>query len=121
MAASDTTASLSIPVRGDGAGDYDVFVQWAITAPTLYVNPILIASGNNTISPGVNGPTFQLLVIVAPDDALTDTWSLRGVSGDTGVAIAEPGILILGGVSLSPALLLNAAAGGYTIITRWFR
>jgi hypothetical protein len=121
MAAADTTATLSCPVRGDDTGDYDVLVQWAITAPTLYTNPILIASGNNAISPGINGITFQLLVIIPPAAALTDTWSLRGVNGDTGLNIAVPGVQILSGINLTPGLVLNAAGGGYTITTRWLR
>lgn len=119
MAAADTTATFSCPVRGGATGDYDLLVQWAITSPTLYETPILIAAGNNAISPGIVGSTIYLLVIVPPASASTDTWHLKGVNGDTGVTIATPGVQIISGVQLSPGLVLNATTGGYTIVTRW--
>lgn len=118
MSIAAATATFSLPLRDTQVGDINYLIQWAITSPNRYENPILIGAGNTSITDGVSSSTAYNLVILIPPTGLTDTWKLKGAGGDSGVVISSASPTILSGAQ-SGFFFLNVVTGGYTIKTIW--
>ena len=82
---------------------------------------IALASGANTITPpDVDGFTLHGLVIVPPDGNIVEL-TLKGVSGDTGIALSSSRVTILSFGATPPATLVltaGSAVDGFRLI--WF-
>jgi hypothetical protein len=121
MAADPTTGTFSMPITGSPSGSADVLLEWAITSPANFENPIRLAPGLATaITTGITSTDpYSLLAIIPPTDN-TQTLSLGGLAGSDTFDISPNTPTLLAGV-LSGFLTLTLGAGtGVTIITRWF-
>lgn len=115
---ASATATLQIPLN-DGVQGQEILCTWSLTTPVELQNYIVMVSGFNLIRPTIVGSVYQLLVIVPPP-GIYDTWTLKGVNGDTGFQIGCGFPTILPSPSTSN-IGITATTGGYTILTRWFR
>ena len=81
----------TIPVS---SGSVNINVQWQITAPVDSRTLQTLASGANTIAV----PTGATICIITPPTTNTNTLTLKGVTGDTGVLISKvtPTVISLG-------------------------
>lgn len=79
------------------------------TASPAQIEVKQLASGPNTITPPTSGVTAKAVTILPPSGNLT-VITLKGVAGDTGVAIHLTDPTTIGLNSPSATFVLNAAA-----------
>lgn len=121
----DALARFHLPVRGALTGDYDVIHQWVLSRPVVHETQSALSSGNNTLTPSVPLTSVKALVLIPPATVIpslggvVDTWTLKGVGGDTGVVMQTTGPVVLSGYGNVGLIVINATTGGYTINLRW--
>jgi hypothetical protein len=79
------------------------------TASNFAVTEVTLASGANTITV----PSWALMCLIVPPTANSQTLTLKGVTGDTGIAISEtlPSLLSF---TTAPASFVITAGGATT-------
>jgi hypothetical protein len=79
------TASFFCEATGLPSGTKTVSVSWTVSSPVGQTTDVDLSSGANTISV----PTGTTLVIIVPPTTNTQTLTLKGVTGDTGVQLKK--------------------------------
>lgn len=91
--ANTSNKSLSIQITGDGSSST---ISWSEIFAGLS-NPLSpaqseikdLASGLNTITPPTGGGTTPVGVLIIPPSTNSQTITLKGVTGDTGVPLSK--------------------------------
>lgn len=114
MATTDATARFLCQVLGGDSGEKLVNVSWSITTPMMVEElKALTAGAFNSITVPTGTPE---LVVIVPPTTNTQTLTLKGITGDTGVAlaVADPTVIAFGA---SPAFGITVGAGSTVNVT----
>lgn len=109
-----TTAKFLAQIVGLITGDRDVRFEWAITNGIGTTSVSSLSTGANTVTI----PTGTTLVVIAPPTSNTQTITLKGVTGDTGVALSKtrPTVLAIDTGVTSIVLTAGGSVSGIEII-----
>lgn len=105
------TANLSFVVKLTGdveSDDLFSFVESAVSPGQLEVQDL--SSGDNTITVPTGGSSVPVAVIIVPPAGNTDTLTLKGAGGDTGVGIKPTDPCCISLPSGATSFILNAGA-----------
>lgn len=95
------TGKFVAEVTGQDSGSKVVTGSWTITTPINNIITQTLSTGDNTIT----WPSGATVCIIAPDPGETETLTLKGAGGDTGVTIA----------STQPVILTKGSAGSFIV------
>jgi hypothetical protein len=110
MATANTTPTFYAAIRGTNWGDNDFALSWGPFAPQGAVFwQILTAGANNTIAPFA-GVVINTMLLIVPPASNSQTYTLKGVAGDTGVPMIG-NYATVAPFSVSNPLVINLAAG----------
>ena len=116
MAAS-ATISLAGRITGEPAGSHSIgplFISSA--AANFQVQVGVLASGDNTVTVPTNIATSGVIIVLPQTN--TQLVKVKGVGGDTGVAIGKTGFFVLNWESgNAPATFILNSAGTQTGLT----
>lgn len=111
--AINTTVQVDVTTTGDGENQTDSFF-WAANPSAPRSPTKILVSGNTSVSVPTNAKGF---IAIAPSAA--GTYTLKGVSGDTGVGITAGGIAacrLSSPGAISTFVLAGSVSGIWTVI-----
>lgn len=114
--AKTTTTNIQFQLSGDGfVASQNLFTSSVANSSGTVPTSVALTTGANTITV----PAAAVGIMIVPPPASSNAKTLKGVSGDTGIALAPAGVVSLPFTAGAVSSIVINSAGSETIAVFW--